>query len=96
MVAKAQVSASTGGTSRRKKKAEGAVTYSSAHDELKTQLEPDPDYLTLNLLFFSPLTLSRLSLVHRDGGEPMGQNPGFLNKRSKVSPTSLSLSFLTY
>ena len=53
MVAKAQVSASTGGTSRRKKEAERAVTYSSAHDELKTQLEPDPDYLTLNLLFFS-------------------------------------------
>lgn len=26
----------------------------------------------------------------------MGQNPGFPNKRSKISPTSLSLSFLTY
>lgn len=26
----------------------------------------------------------------------MGQNPGFLNKRSKGSRTSLSLNFLTY
>ena len=96
LVAKAQVSASIGGTSRRKKRPEGADLPKLTrwtHDIAGTRSRFSDSEFTF---FFSPKTLSRLSQVHRDGGEPMGQNLGFLSKRSKISPTSLSLNFLTY
>lgn len=55
------------GDLQKEKKLEGAVTYPSSHDRLMTQLEPDPDFLTLNLLFFFFTSDSESSLSSPQG-----------------------------